>query len=87
MLPPQMANPERVTSEPATSIDTAGWFWAKNNLLRVADSNNVEEMTRRIRGDGPRVGVDVPWPIDANFPRRRQMTADVLKYIGDQTDV
>lgn len=86
MLPPQIANPERVNSEPATSIDTAGWFWAKNNLLRIADSNNVEEMTRRIRGDGPRVGVDVPWPAAANFPRRQQMTADILKYIGDQTD-
>jgi predicted chitinase len=87
MRPPQIVNPDRVNSEPSTSIDTAGWFWAKNNLLRVADSNNVEEMTRRIRGDGQRVGVDLPWPAAANFPRRRQMTADILKHIGDQTDV
>lgn len=85
MLPPQISNPERVNDEPATSIDTAGWFWAKNNLLRIADSNSVEEMTRQIRGDGPRVGVDVPWPVAANFPQRKKMTADILKYIGDQT--
>lgn len=86
MLPPQIANPDRVNSEPATSIDTAGWFWAKNSLLKIADSNSVEEMTRRIRGDGPRVGVDVPWPAAANFPQRQQMTASALKHIGNQTD-
>lgn len=86
MLPPQITNPDRVNSEPATSIDTAGWFWSKNSLLRIADSNSVEEMTRRIRGDGPRVGIDMPWPAAANFPQRQQMTENALKYIGDQTD-
>ncbi|WP_153014220.1 M23 family metallopeptidase [Pseudomonas sp. EpS/L25] len=86
MLPPQITNPERVNSDPATSIDTAGWFWAKNSLLRIADSNSVEEMTRKIRGDGSRVGIEVPWPAAANFPQRQKMTTDALKHLGDKKD-
>lgn len=86
MLPPQIVNPDRVNSDPATSIDTAGWFWAKNSLIRIADSNSVDEMTRRVRGDGPRVGVEVPWPAAANFPQRQKMTADALEYLRDQKD-
>lgn len=83
MRPPQIIDPEKVNAEPSTSVDTAGWFWAKNNLLRIADSNSVEEMTRRIRGDGVRIGVDMSWPEAANFPQRQKMTADILNFLGD----
>lgn len=80
MRPPQVNNPDRINTEPSTSADTAGWFWAKNRLISIADTNNVAEMTRKIRGDGPNVGITTPWPEAANFPRRQEMTEETLKY-------
>jgi hydroxyethylthiazole kinase len=79
--PPVIINPDRVKDEHFTCIDTAGWFWAKNKLLGVADSNDIAKMTRRIRGDGDSVGTaDNPWPDAANFPARETMTNKLLKF-------
>jgi predicted chitinase len=83
MRPPNINNPDIVNSNPATSVDTAGWFWAKNRLLRVADSNDTAEMTRKIRGDGASVGVTMPWPAAAKFPERDELTKKSIKTIGD----
>lgn len=80
--PPIIANPDRVKDEPFTCIDTAGWFWAKNKLLVIADSNDIAQMTRRIRGDGSNVGTDAehPWPAAANFPAREALTKKLLTF-------
>lgn len=77
-----IVNPDRVKDEPFTCIDTAGWFWVKNKLLGIADSNDIPQMTRRIRGDGGLVGTDSahPWPAAANFPARETMTNKLLKF-------
>lgn len=83
MRPPQINNPDRVNTDPSTSVDTAGWFWAKNRLISIADTNNIAEMTRRIRGDGANVGVNTPWPEAANFPQRQELTEEILEYLGD----
>ncbi|WP_434709015.1 hypothetical protein J3P75_00940 [Pseudomonas sp. R1-1] len=48
-----IVNPDRVKDEPFTYIDTAGWFWAKNKLLVIADSNDIAQMTRRIGAMAP----------------------------------
>lgn len=80
--PPIIVNPDRVKDEPFTCIDTAGWFWTKNKLLGIADSNDIPQMTRRIRGDGSLVGTDAahPWPAAANFSARETMTNKLLKF-------
>lgn len=81
--PPVIINPDRVNTEPSISADTAGWFWAKNKLLKIADENEISEMTRKIRGDGPNVGISSPWPDSAHFPQRRDLTIKTLKFLGD----
>lgn len=83
MRPPTVNNPDRVNLEPNTSADTAGWFLAKNKLLRIADTNDIPEMTRKIRGDGQNIGVTTPWPEAAHFPQRRDLTIRTLNFIGD----
>ncbi|MGL4317445.1 MAG: hypothetical protein ACRCTL_12630 [Pseudomonas sp.] len=83
MRPPEISDPELVNNDPSTSIDTAGWFWAKNTLIRVADSNDTAAMTRKIRGDGASVGVTIPWPVDAHFTERENLTKRAMKFIGD----
>lgn len=81
MRPPVIINPDRVMSEPFTCADTAGWFWAKNKLIKTADLNDIPEMTRRIRGDGPGVGIgNTPWPAAANFQGREALTHELLKH-------
>jgi hydroxyethylthiazole kinase len=70
MRPPQIVNPDRVQTEASTCIDTAGWFWAKNNLIQTADTDDAAEMTRKVRGDDATVGVTTPWPAAAHFPER-----------------
>jgi hydroxyethylthiazole kinase len=80
MRPPTIINPERVNSEPFTCADTAGWFWAKNKLIKIADMNDISEMTRKIRGDGASVGVTTPWPEDAKFAKREELTNKLLKH-------
>lgn len=84
MRPPDVNNPEIVNNDPTTSVDTAGWFWAKNTLIRVADINDTAAMTRKIRGDGTSVGVTTPWPADAHFTERDNLTKNSVKYLGDQ---
>lgn len=83
MRPPVIENPDRVSQEPRTSVDTAGWFWAKNKLIGIADADNTAEMTRKIRGDGANIGVSIPWPPAANFPQRDALTKSILRIIGD----
>lgn len=83
MRPPNIINPDRVNTDPQTSVDTAGWFWAHNKLINIADINDVAQMTRKIRGDGQNVGVATPWPADANFPQRQLLTQNVMNYLGD----
>jgi hydroxyethylthiazole kinase len=83
MRPPVIENPDRVSQEPRTSVDTAGWFWTKNMLIAIADADNSAEMTRKIRGDGANVGVSIPWPPAANFPQRDALTKRILRTIGD----
>lgn len=86
MRPPTIQNPDIVTQDPGTSIDTAGWFWAKNKLISVADADNTAEMTRKIRGDGSSVGITTPWPAAANFPQRDALTNRIEKTIGNSCD-
>jgi len=83
MRPPNIINPDRVNTDPQTSVDTAGWFWAHNKLINIADINDVAQMTRKIRGDDQNVGVATPWPADANFPQRQLLTQNVMNYLGD----
>ncbi|GLH20569.1 MULTISPECIES: M23 family metallopeptidase [Pseudomonas] len=79
--PPVIVNADRVKNEPFTCIDTAGWFWAKNRVLELADSNNIPNVTRRIRGDRPAVGTaSVPWPAAANFSGRETLTNKLLQH-------
>lgn len=83
MRPPIIDNPDIVSSDINACIDTAGWFWAKNRLLETADSNDVAEMTRKIRGDGAAVGASQPWPAAAHFPERRENTQRIEQLLGD----
>lgn len=83
MRPPEMDNLERVNSDSDISIDTAGWFWAKNNLLIVADQDDAAQMTRKIRGDAAAVGVSQPWPDAAHYPDRLAHTNRIKKILGD----
>jgi predicted chitinase len=84
MRPPIIGNPDIVSTDPFNCIDTAGWFWAKNRLITTADSGDVAQMTRQIRGDGPTIGVSVPWPADAHFPERQSHTNRIMALLGDQ---
>ena len=44
-----VANPELLI-QPKHAALSAGWFWGKRGLNSLADSNNIEEMTKRING-------------------------------------
>jgi len=44
-----LANPQLV-EEPRYAALTAGWFWNKKGLNALADSNDIETMTKRING-------------------------------------
>jgi hydroxyethylthiazole kinase len=82
--PPTIDTPEIIVTDPLTSVDTAGWFWSKNKLIRIADSNDIPQMTRKIRGDAPNIGVTAPWPNTANYPQREALTTKLLSFIlGD----
>ncbi|RYE39620.1 MAG: hypothetical protein EOP24_43785 [Hyphomicrobiales bacterium] len=83
MRPPEIGNPDLVSSDSDASIDTAGWFWAKNNLLQIADQDDVAQMTRKIRGDGPAIGVTQPWPAAAHYPERLAHTNRIKGVLGD----
>ena len=83
MRPPIIDQPDIVSSDDFTCIDTAGWFWAKNGLLSIADKDNAAEMTRKIRGDGPNTGVTTPWPSDAHYTERETNTKRIFTIVGD----
>jgi len=75
LKPPVIANPELVADDPITSIDTAGFFWAKNRLLPIADSDNVIEMTNKVRGD--HASSPAEFPAEAHFDQRRSETSRI----------
>lgn len=81
--PPMIGNPDVISTDPFNCIDTAGWFWAKNELISVADTNDAAQMTRRVRGDGAQVGVTQPWPAAAHFPERQAHTHRIAALLGD----
>lgn len=83
MHPPVIPDPNLIVEDLYSCIDTAGWFWAKNVLIRVADEDDVAEMTRKIRGDASDVGVSVPWPASANYPSRLANTQRIQSYVKD----
>lgn len=81
MKPPVISNPDIVTNDAFTCADSAGWFWAKNKLISIADKNDIPAMTRKIRGDGPNVGVgNVPWPEAAKFDKREKLTKELIEF-------
>lgn len=84
MNPPIIDQPDIVLTDTYTCIDTAGWFWAKNQLIATADVNDTADMTRKIRGDGANVGVTTPWPAAAHYPDRLAHTQRIITLIGDQ---
>ena len=43
-------NAERVAEEDRLAVDVACWFWAKRDLNKLADADNLEAVTRRING-------------------------------------
>ena len=43
-------NPLRLATDPALAADVAGWFWQVHKLNALADSDDVERITRRING-------------------------------------
>jgi hydroxyethylthiazole kinase len=83
MNPPNIANPDIVSSDVQISADTAGWFWAKNKLLDAADNFDIAQLTRLVRGDSSFVGVSQPWPEAAHFVERQEHTNRILKFLGD----
>lgn len=83
MRPPIITNTDVVSTDPFNCIDTAGWFWAKNRLIAIADTGDIAQMTRAIRGDGPDVGNTIPWPADAHFPERQSNTNRIIATVGD----
>jgi putative chitinase len=44
-----VGNPD-LLKEPKYAMLSAGWFWNKTNLNALADSGDLETMTRRING-------------------------------------
>lgn len=83
MKPPIINNPDIVIADSWTCIDTAGWFWVKNQLLSIADRNDTIQMTQKIRGDGAAIGVTAPWPQAAHYEDRLSHTERIAKIIGD----
>lgn len=81
MRPPLIDNPDRVRTDIHNCIDTAGWFWAKNQLLSIARSDDPVRMTNRIRGDNARHAGQ--FPAAANYPARLGLTEDAKSVLGD----
>lgn len=44
-----LSKPELLTIEPYCSL-CGGWFWAKNNLNKFADADNLNAITKRVNG-------------------------------------
>ncbi|MBJ9617707.1 M23 family metallopeptidase [Burkholderia multivorans] len=68
LRPPIISNPDIVSDDAYVSIDTAGFFWAKNLLLGIADRDDAISLTNKIRGDHASTAAD--FPADAHFPQR-----------------
>jgi hydroxyethylthiazole kinase len=79
LMPPVIDDPEIVANDPLTSIDTAGFFWANNRLLPIADSDNVIELTNKVRGDNAQSASD--FPEDAHFDQRQAETARIKRIL------
>ncbi|HTJ97861.1 MAG TPA: glycoside hydrolase family 19 protein [Rhodocyclaceae bacterium] len=45
-----LSHPELVATDPALCVDVAGWYWATHNLNALADTDDVNAVTRRING-------------------------------------
>jgi len=43
-------NWKHVSTDPALTVDVAGWFWQKNDLNALADTDHVTLVTRRVNG-------------------------------------
>jgi putative chitinase len=43
-------NWKRVSTDPALTVDVAGWFWRNKELNAVADTDDVQLVTRRVNG-------------------------------------
>ncbi|MGX1185152.1 putative chitinase [Pseudomonas sp. F-14 TE3623] len=42
--------PDLVSTDRGLAVDVAGWFWSSNSLNDLADTDNVEKVTRKING-------------------------------------
>ena len=45
-----LAHPELIEIDPQLCVDVAGWYWEKHSLNLLADTDNLESVTRRING-------------------------------------
>lgn len=81
LRPPIINQPERAQTEPATCIDTAGWFWAKNRLISIADQDDPVRMTNRVRGDNAAGPAD--FPPAAHFQERQGHTNRIINLLGE----
>lgn len=45
-----LQNPDIVALDKQISLQSALWFWNKNNLNKIADSKEIIELTRKING-------------------------------------
>lgn len=43
-------NPAAVATDPSLAVDVSTWFWDTHNLNHLADSDNVDAVTRAING-------------------------------------
>jgi putative chitinase len=43
-------NPKLVATDPALTVDAAGWFWSTHNLNALADADDVVAITRVVNG-------------------------------------
>jgi hydroxyethylthiazole kinase len=81
MRPPEILQPERVQTEASVCIDTAGWFWAKNQLINIADNDDSIRMTNRVRGDSATNASD--FPAAAHYTQRLEHTNRIKTLIGE----
>lgn len=43
-----ITNPDIVATK--YSLEAAGWFWSNNNLNKIADTNDIEAVTKKVNG-------------------------------------
>lgn len=81
MRPPQIDDPDIISTNFYNCIDSAGWFWAKNRLLPLANENNHIQLTNKIRGDGATTEND--FPPEAHYTERRNHSNRIREFLGD----